>query len=206
MKYYFVMVVLAAIGLGACGSSPPTQYYTLNSIASVGQSSTYARAGTPVTIEKVIIPASLDRPQIVRRVSPNRVDIDETERWPAPLDNMVQRVLTQDLASRMASGMVIEPGEPLPASAVRRVVVDIITFEGDLSGRVVLRAEWVATNPDGGRLSRNEYIIINAGADNAEALAAGMSQALAQLADRMATTLNQPDFVSKRDAGPKSET
>lgn len=134
MMYYFVVVVLAAIDFGACGSSPPTQYYTLNAIASVGRSSNYAGTRTPVTIEKVIIPATLDRPQIVRRVSANRLDIDETERWLAPLDNIVQRVLTQDLASRMASGMVIQPGAPLPASAIRRVVVDITTFEGDVSG------------------------------------------------------------------------
>jgi uncharacterized lipoprotein YmbA len=156
--------------------------------------SSYQPPGTPIVIAKVILPATLDRPQIVRRVSANQLDIDESDRWPAPLDEIVQRVLAQDLAARMASGMVILPGEPLPSGAIRRVFVNVATFEGDLSGHVVLHARWTveAGDPNVPRVtnaSHDEYIAIDAGSGSPDALAAAMSRALGELADRMASTL-----------------
>jgi uncharacterized protein len=188
MTYRLMMVVVATLAFAACGSSPPTRYYTLDAIEPVAVS-TYASVQTPIMITKVVLPATLDRPQIVRRISANRLDIDELDRWAAPLEDIVQYVLTQDLAARMAPGKVIQPGASLPTGALQRIIINVMTFEADLDGGVILRAQWTIKreDPAAARVSNNEYIAINAGSGDTDALAAGMSRALAELADRMVT-------------------
>ena len=202
MNRRLTLAVIAAVTLAACASSRPTRYYTLDPIQPVTIAS-YQPVGTPIVIDKVILPATLDRPQIVRRVSANRLDIDETDRWPAPLDEIVQRVLAEDLASRMTAGIVILPGQPLPSGAVRRIYVDVAMFEGDLSGHVALRARWTieagdAAAPSVSHDAHDEYITVDAGSGTPDALAAAMSRALGELGDRMASTLAVPPAPPKK--------
>ncbi|MGA2409800.1 MAG: PqiC family protein, partial [Candidatus Binataceae bacterium] len=135
------MAALAVLAFPACGSSPPARYYTLDPIEPAAIATSVSNV-TPVMIDKVLLPPALDRPQIVRRIAANRLDLDETDRWAASLDDIVQLVLAEDLAARMAPGEVIQPGEPLPSGPMRCVVVDLAAFEGDLSGHIVLRAQW----------------------------------------------------------------
>ncbi len=101
--------MMVAAVLTACPSSPATQYYTLNSIAPTVAAD--GHTSYSVWIATVIVPKTLDRTQLVRRASDNRLDVSENNRWAAPLDDMVRRVLSQDLASRLPEGMVIQPGE-----------------------------------------------------------------------------------------------
>jgi hypothetical protein len=163
----------------------------------------YQPGATPIVIDKVILPGALDRPQLVRRISANQLDIDENDRWPAPLDEIVQRVLAQDLAARMPAGVVVLPGEPIPRGAVRQVFVDVATFEGDLSGHVTLHARWIIeTNPANApssspSIADDAYITVDAGSGNAQAIAAAMSQSLADLSERMATALSSPSQASR---------
>jgi len=196
MKYHRAIAMLIAVIVSACGSSAPTRYYTLNSVGPVAVGR-YRPSGSPVVIEKVVLPAILDRPQLVRRLSANQLDVDELDRWAAPLDNLAQNVLALDLAARMPSGAVIQPGQPIPSGAIRRISVDLTTFEADLAGNVVLRAQWTieTANADSESepTSHSEYITVQAGTNSADAVAAGMSQALSELADRMAADLGQTD-------------
>jgi hypothetical protein len=106
--------------------------------------------GYPVWIATVIVPKTLDRTQLVRRASANRLDVSENNHWAAPLDDMARRVLSQDLATRLPEGMVIQPGEPLPSGRLRRIAVDLSTFESDLEGHVVLNAQWTLESGDNG--------------------------------------------------------
>jgi hypothetical protein len=48
------------------------------------------------------------------------------------------------------------------------------------------------------RASNDEYIAIDAGSGNADALAAGMSKALGELADRIAAAARQPAVASSK--------
>jgi uncharacterized protein len=177
---------MTAALLTACPSSPAIQYYTLNSIAP--SVITDGHTDDPLWISAVIVPKTLDRAQLVRRASVNRLDVSENDHWAAPLDDMVRRVLSQDLATRMPEGMVIQPGEPLPSGRLRRIAVDLSTFESDLDGHVVLNAQWTVESGNNGavQMRRDEHIAIDAGGGTPDAVSAGMSRALAILADRIA--------------------
>lgn len=190
-------MTVAAV-LAACVTSAPTRYYTLNPIPLTVTGA--GRNGYFVWIARVIVPKTLDRTQFVRRVSANRLDVSENNRWAAPLDDMVRRVLSQDLATRLPENMVIQPDEPLPPGRLRRITVDLGTFDSDLDGHIVLNVQWTVESSDNAemQLRRDEHISVDAGSGIPDAVSAGMSRALAILADRMAAALDSaPVHVSR---------
>ena len=88
------IALVAAVAAG-CASSPPTRFYTLSSTASAD--------GAPpvhggILVGPVTIPAAVDRPQFVVQVAPNQVEIEDFDRWAAPLDDSIGRVVAGDLA------------------------------------------------------------------------------------------------------------
>jgi uncharacterized lipoprotein YmbA len=184
--------------LVACATSAPTRYYTLNPIPPTVTAA--SRTGDSVWIARVIVPKTLDRTQLVRRVSANRLDVSENNRWAAPLDDMVRRVLSQDLATRLPENMVIQPDEPLSLGRLRRITVDLGTFESDLDGHIVLNVQWTVESSDNAemQLRRDEHISVDGGSGIPDAVSAGMSRALAILADRMAAALDSAPAHASR--------
>lgn len=180
-------LVLALLTLAACASSPPTRYFALDPVAPAGGPRTVA--GEPVKIDAVHIPPALDRNSLVRGESDNQLNISSQDRWAGDLGEMTRRVLTQNLASRLPSGMVIAPESPAPPSA-RGVVVDILTFQPQGAGEVVLDADWTLlegtqSNP----VLRRSVHLTTTGAASAQGEAAAMSSLLGQLADGMAADI-----------------
>jgi uncharacterized lipoprotein YmbA len=188
--------LLALLTLAACASSPPTRFFTLDPVASAGGSRTIA--GEPIKIDAVHLPPALDRNSLVRGESGNQLSISSQDRWAGDLGEMTRRVLTQNLASRLPSGMVIAPESPAPPSA-RGVVIDILTFQPQASGEVVLDADWTLlqgtqSNPV---LRRSVHLTATA-APSAQGEAAAMSTLLGQLADSMAADLGSAAHDAQR--------
>jgi uncharacterized protein len=184
---YRPIPLLALMTLTGCASSPPTHFYALDAVAAgAGPGSV---AATPVKIDAVHIPPALDRSSMVRGESANQLDISSQDRWAGDLGEMIGSVLTQDLAARLPAGMVIAPNSPAPGTA-RGIVVDILTFQPQASGEVVLDADWTLlqgtqSNPV---LRRSAHLSATA-APSAQGEAAAMSTLLGELADRMAADI-----------------
>jgi uncharacterized protein len=174
--------------LSACASSPPTRFFALDT-ASPSAAPTARDGGTPVKIDAVHIPPALDRESMVRGESGNQLQISSQDRWAGDLGEMIRRVLTQNLSSRLPTGMVIAPDSPAPPSA-RGLVVDILTFQPQAAGEVVLDADWTLvegtqSNPV---LRRSAHLTAPA-APSAQGEAAAMSALLGQLADGIAAEI-----------------
>ena len=107
------------------------------------------------------------------------------DRWAAPLDGIVRRVLAADLASRMPGADVIAPGDPMPSGHALTVDVNLRQFIGDANGQVILDADWSVR---GSAKTHPISLTRQAGSGKADAIAAAMS---ALLADR-ATILPRP--------------
>ena len=182
-----LMPVLALLMLTACASSPPTHFYALDPVeAGAGP---HDVAGAPVKIDAVHIPPALDRSSMVRGESGNQLDISSQDRWAGDLGEMIRRVLTQDLAERLPSGMVIAPESPAPANA-RGIVVDILTFQPQAAGDVVLDAEWTLLQGTQSNVVRRRFVHLTASAAaSAQGEAGAMSTLLGELADSLATNL-----------------
>ena len=173
--------------LAACGSSPPSRFYTLDPTGAA--SSGVVRSKGAVAVGQITLPAELDRLSFVTREGANRIAVSDRDRWAAPLDGMIRRVLATDLSRRLPAGAVVAPGDPVPPGA-RSVTLTIRNFIGNASGHVVLDADWAVSQGKGHpAIIHRETIAREAGSGDAAAIAAAMSQALGALADRIASAL-----------------
>jgi uncharacterized protein len=179
------LVALIALALAACASSPPTQFYSLSAVP--GQSAASPPQGGPLQVAAVHIPPILDRREIVREGAGDRLIVNGEQRWGAPFDEMVQHVLTQDLVERLPAGAVVLPGGPTP-KGTGDIVVDLLQFQSDASGTVVLQGSWSLlpggqSNPTVTRSFRYQE---SANAKDAGDLAGAMSRLLGRVADDIA--------------------
>jgi hypothetical protein len=183
----WIAVVACAAG---CSSSPPLHYYTLGEVPGTARLATAVNA-VPVRLDRVTIPTELDRDQLVRRIDATQLKISEDDRWAAPLEDTIRRVLSGDLATRLPSGLVVDPNEPSVGEKRQSLAVDIQEYFGDASCAVTLRAAWVLRPPDSQSSSGIEDVRVPGSGDcaGAAALPAVMSQALAQLSDRIAAAI-----------------
>ncbi len=97
-----LMVLAAAVGLGAC-TSTQTHYYTL--IAPMSATSTAASKPMPFQFEMlpVIMPVQVDQPPLVVRQGNGSLAILDTERWGSPLGDEFHDALTPQLERRFGS-------------------------------------------------------------------------------------------------------
>lgn len=178
MRRALVFVVLLA-GCGLMKRTPNT-FYTLDTIPGTARATI---AGTPIGIDGIELPPGLDRREVTARAADNKLDVRGHHQWASPLEEMVTHTLSFDLASRLPEGMIVLPGQAKPA-AMRSLYV---TFEDLAPGPdnvFVLDARWTM-----GEMVRHERITVPLTSAESPAVVAAMSQALGQLADRIAAAL-----------------
>ena len=176
--------------LTGCGSSPPSKFYVLTADPVPPRAPTVARAGNTVALGRITVPGALDRPQIARRKGGNEIVFSEEERWAGPLDDMLRRVLADDLAARLPAGVMLVESSARPPPGVT-LALDVSRFDADESGNVTLTARWEALGPNGAPLGapRESTIVEPGSGSGAAAVAATMSRAVAALAARIAAGL-----------------
>ncbi len=165
----------ALVFLAGCGSSPENHYYVLSPVPP-SPPATPARSG--LGIASVHLPGLLDRPQLVLRTGSGTVDIRELDRWAEPLDQMVPRILTQDLALRQ--------GPAAPGAQHRRVFVVIDEFMAGTSGTARLSGRWWALAEDQDSSTKRERpfeFVTPAVTGNGAEIATALSALLGRLAD-----------------------
>ena len=189
---------LAAVGVLAaavagCSSAPATHFYLLAPL-SEGEKSKEGAPGPPpvVGLRPVALPEELDRPQIVTRIGATQLHLAEFDRWAAPLQDNLARVLAEDLAMLVPADRVLLFSWPREAAVEYEVTVAVTRFEGALGGDCSLAADWTVARRRGadavttGRSSHTEQ----AGASYAE-LVAAQSRLVGALARDIATALNR---------------
>jgi hypothetical protein len=178
-----------AVGLlAACQSTPPTHYFALTEVAPTAPRASMP-AQIPIRIEPVTLPGELDRLELVRRTTSNRLQIATFDLWAAPLEDMVRHVVADDLAARLSPGAIASVNEPAAAEPRRHLYIGVQEFSGDEHGAVTLHAQWLLQTPKAASQRGSEEVAVTASDATADALAAAMSGALAALADRIAATL-----------------
>lgn len=179
-----IAVALAAAMLATgCGASAPAKFYTL---AASATSDGLAPASYGVVVTQVTVPSVVDRPQFVVQVAPNRVEIDEFNRWAAPLN--------ETIADAVAANLSVQLGTPNVATALRasfepsyRVSVDIQRFDSIPGEAVVLEAVWAVTKGATGKTYSEKTIARESTQGNDfDALAAAHSRALTTLTQDIA--------------------
>jgi uncharacterized protein len=80
IAHLMVSIALLAAAASGCGTTAPSRFYTLDATA---VSDGAAPVNYPIMVGPVSVPAAVDRPDFVVQTAPNRVDVDEFNRWDA---------------------------------------------------------------------------------------------------------------------------
>lgn len=189
------LCIIASLLLGACGSSPPVRYFSLSPSQPHQDQDTAIVLG----LGPLRVPEYLNRSQLVTRGNGSELEVHEFSRWAEPLDSALHRVLSADVDSIMDNVAVYPfPWETLVNKQVHyRLLGDIMRFEADRTGRVVLEVQWGVTSVESSEpvvaAQRATYEAQSGSADDPAAITAAMNDALAQfgrdVADKFGSAL-----------------
>lgn len=185
-KRLSLALVAASSLLAGCGTSAPSRFYTLDASATAdGAPPTYAS----VAVGPVSIPGAVDRPQLVVQIAPNRVEVDDFNRWAAPLDDGIARAVAVDLTVLLGTPDVATT--PLvnfqPAYSV---TIDVQRFDSLQGEAALLEAVWVVRRTAGGE-TRSGRTVAREPVQGPEiaALAGAHSRAVAKLSADIAAAI-----------------
>jgi len=125
--------VVALAALAGC-TSPKTTLLTLDAAPPAAGAVHGDYRGLPLAVPAVHLPASLDRAEFVRQVTPGEVKVDDFARWTAPLGLLARDALVRDLTVRLPAGSVLPPGTVGSAGHARTLDVTILSFQADAGG------------------------------------------------------------------------
>src|SRR5262245_63029036 len=119
------IVASCALTIG-CSSTPESRFYTLSATPSASAASS---SEVSVAVGPVSVPAVVDRPQIVVSLGPNRVWLDEFNRWASPLQDDIARVVAENLVALLGTPRVSRASQTFSMGFTYRAVVAVESFE-----------------------------------------------------------------------------
>ena len=138
---FFLAVVWGCVNLGE-GTKEKTRFFVLQSLAESKGTAPKATSHMAVGVGPVQLPEYLARPQIITRIGPNRLQINEFYRWAEPLTDSFARVLGENLAILLSSNQVFVHPWKVSTALGYQVTVDVTRFDGDLDEDVTLDTVW----------------------------------------------------------------
>jgi uncharacterized protein len=182
---YSIVLTLAAVAAFGC-STAPSRFYTLDSTATPSGAQ---MAHIAVAVGPVSIPAAVDQPQFVVQVASNRVEIDEFNRWAAPLGDNIARVVAGDLT--------VQLGTPNVAAApfanfdpTYTVTIEVQRFDSIRGEAALDEALWTVRKTTSGQTRSGRSVAREAvQGEGFDALAAAHSRALASMSADIATAI-----------------
>jgi uncharacterized lipoprotein YmbA len=184
------LLIFLGAALAGCvniGKGTPTRQptYVLEPTAAAAG---FDAMGIALGVGPVTIPSYLSRNQMVSREAQNRLRIDNTNFWGAPLGDEIQRVLGENIGRLLRSERIATWPWSRYVDIAVRVPVQVQQFEPVAGKGVVLVARWNLLSADGTRvlLTRQSEIVEAVSADQASDYAAGMSRALGALSLQIA--------------------
>jgi uncharacterized protein len=137
----------------------------------------------------VSVPAAVDRPQFVVQAAPNRVDVDEFNRWAAPLNDSIAQAVAGDLVKLLGTPNVA--AAPLANfDPAYRVTIEVQRFDSAPGQAALLEAVWTVRKASGGVTRSGRTVAREAvQGDGFDALAAAHSRALAKMSGDIAAAI-----------------
>lgn len=180
-----IAIALLATAATAC-STAPSRFYSLTSTATADGT---APMNTTVMVGPVTVPASVDQPQFVVQVAANRVQVDEFNRWVAPLGDSIARAVAGDLVVLLGTPQVAS-GPLANFVPDYRVTIDVQRFESIQGNAAIVEAVWTVHKTVGGATVTGRTIAHEpVQGQSYDALAAAHSQAMAKLSGDIAAAI-----------------
>jgi len=168
------LVIVAA----GCTSTPASRFYTLSAATAPAATS----SDVSVAVGPVSVPAVVDRPQMVVRVGPNQVRLEEFDRWASPLQNAIARAVAENLVAMLGTPRVTLSQQVVSTDAEYRAAIEVQRFESSPGEAATLEAVWtVSRAKDGGSRMGRTTAREPTPDQSFDSLAAAHSRAVARL-------------------------
>jgi len=178
-------IVFAAAALAGCASAQ-SRFYTLESTTAP---QTAPAAHESVIIGPVSIPAEVDQPQFVVQIAPNRVQVEDFNRWASPLSDGIARAVAGDLAAELGTTDVVT-APAFNFNPAYQVTIDVQRFESIRGEAATVEAVWSVRKTTSGNTRMGRTIARETvQGDGFDALAAAHSRALAKVSDDIAAAI-----------------
>lgn len=178
--------LLIAVLLGACGSTPRSNYYLLSADAP----GTPGSGGPSIGVGPVTVPEYLKHREIVLNRDTHRLDLESYERWAEPLDAGILRVVILNLSKLLDTQEM--QSYPWPRAATPDFGIKLAVVEFSMQGdQASLVAKWSvsATRPDKVLTQRISQLRKTSQDTGPAAVAAAYSDLLLQLSEKIAAAI-----------------
>jgi len=192
----WLTIFMGLVFLAGCRSvTTPIEFYTLAPLTSVSEADIIAGLGDNIAVGvgPLQIPKIIDRPQIVTRIGPNKIYVDEFHRWAGSVYEDFLRAVTLNLGALLQSNLVVAyPWEDYFDPAYR-VYLAVHQFDGRLGQYAQLDITWTITGREARQvlLVRKSSIKEPVRGDDYEAFIAAKSRILAMLSRQIAQGIKQ---------------
>lgn len=189
-----VAAMLAVLLLAGCaGKSPRVDFYVLSADAKAVAGVAGSCSSQAISVGPVSWPRYLDQPRIITRAGTNRLEASEFNRWGGSLEDDFVRTTIENLSGLLQSELVVNYRRSSHYAPAYRVEMDVLRFDGQLGGDVVLEVKWSVIAEATGKIvlvTTSSIQKVTSGPDY-EALVNASSMALAQLSEEIAVQLAQ---------------
>ncbi len=181
-------LLAGAVLAGCVSTSPPARFYLLEPRVEPGPKAEAGDPGVFLLVGPVDVASYLDRPQIVTRSGANEVKLAEFDRWAQPLKESLPKACAASLSVMLGQERVFTSEEPAVGEAKHRVTVEVLRFDGEVGGEVVLDARWTLFRGTPASIvsSRRTHVVKSAGSDGYRSLVAAMNEAVGVLCSEIA--------------------
>jgi uncharacterized lipoprotein YmbA len=197
--HHLFAFLTAVLAMGC--ASPPARLYTLNIAAEP--------AGAPaqhfsVSVGPVLVPTEVDHAPITLQVAPNRVELNEFNRWAEPLDENIAQVVAGNLALQLGTTQVVA----VPVADFKpdyQVTLDLQRFKSVMGKSVEVEILWLVRPIKGGQPQSGHTLVMEPVAgEGYEALVAAHSRALVKVSRAIATVIqNLAQSTPRPDQSPR---
>ena len=173
-----------------------SKFYLLTPTADTGAPATGSTQSTngsfTIGLGPINLPKYLDRPEVVTRAAPNRLELSKEDRWGESIQNGFTRAMERDLAAQTGVAIVVFPWYST-VHIDMQVQIDVYRFEKDSQGTATLSAKWTILDSTGKNILytvESNLTQPSKPGDNTEA-AAALSRTIGDLSAQIANMLQQ---------------
>jgi uncharacterized protein len=168
----------------------PSRYFALTSLPRTGQAAQEAGRTIALGIGPIKFPGYLDRQQFVTRMSQNRFEVAENDRWAEPLEENFSRVLSQNLSILLQTDRVVTYPWERSQQPTYQVQVEVLRFEANAEQMVELWARWSITESTKKTvIVRESYLTHPVKDKTTEASVAALSEVVGSLSQEIAASI-----------------
>jgi len=156
MKKKTILIIIALGLLSGCSSK--LNFYQLHPESSKKENHAKRKQNTIIGIAEVEVAEYLQKPELVTRMSSNRIMVHDKDLWAGSFAKNIQSVIMHNISALLPYYTFLSYPWEEPVNDRYRIYVTIDRFDGYLSGSVTLQGRWSLVNKEKNTVLYSEAI------------------------------------------------